>query len=321
MADRARNPDGDVVAVVCSDVHLSHKPPVARSAEPDWYAAMHRPLKKLQEICKKHWCPLLIAGDVFDRWNSPPELINFAIEVFGEFPAVYAIPGQHDLPNHDLEQIHRSAYWSLVAAKVVQNVCHSEPIGIGPSVRVFGVPWECSIDEPELVTRGQISVAIVHSYIWIEGKSYPGADENKVASSYLKSLQNYDAAFFGDNHKGFVVKSTDRCQIMNCGGLMRRKIDEVDYQPHVGLLMADGSIRVHYLDTSQDKFLAESDLADIEYLDSVDIDSEEFLKALQSTGQDSLDFRGAVDRVLDVGKYPSRVRELVLEDLGQDILG
>ena len=33
-----------VLAILCSDLHLQMKPPVARSAEPDWFAAMRRPL-------------------------------------------------------------------------------------------------------------------------------------------------------------------------------------------------------------------------------------------------------------------------------------
>ena len=36
-----------VIAILSADWHLSHHPPVWRSAEPDWYAAMQRPLEEV----------------------------------------------------------------------------------------------------------------------------------------------------------------------------------------------------------------------------------------------------------------------------------
>src|SRR4051812_12555947 len=63
----------------CSDIHLSHKPPIARSAEPCWYSAMQRQLDELRSVALELDVPIFVAGDIFDRWNPPPELINFAI--------------------------------------------------------------------------------------------------------------------------------------------------------------------------------------------------------------------------------------------------
>lgn len=96
-----------VIAVLCSDIHLCHTCPPARSNEPNWYDAMARTLDELAGIASHYYVPILCAGDVFDRWNSPPELINFAIK---HLPPMHCIPGQHDLPNHSLEDIRRSAY-------------------------------------------------------------------------------------------------------------------------------------------------------------------------------------------------------------------
>ena len=43
---------GKVLAILCSDIHLSHNAPVARSAEPDWYIAMKRPLDEIADLAK-----------------------------------------------------------------------------------------------------------------------------------------------------------------------------------------------------------------------------------------------------------------------------
>ncbi len=53
----------DLVAVLVSDIHLSQKPPIARSAEGSWYQAMQRQLAELKRIAKG--APVLCAGDVF----------------------------------------------------------------------------------------------------------------------------------------------------------------------------------------------------------------------------------------------------------------
>ncbi|MFK5283767.1 hypothetical protein ACI3PL_29745, partial [Lacticaseibacillus paracasei] len=46
-----------------------------------------------------------------DRWNAPPELINFDLE---HLPTgMICVPGQHDLPNHNLDDMRRSGYGVL----------------------------------------------------------------------------------------------------------------------------------------------------------------------------------------------------------------
>ena len=54
---------------------------------------MQRSLEQIRDLQKEFDCPVICAGDIFDKWNSPPELINFA---YDNLPEIYAIPGQHD---------------------------------------------------------------------------------------------------------------------------------------------------------------------------------------------------------------------------------
>ena len=137
-----------VIAVLCSDIHLSHKPPVARSSEDDWYAAMARTLDQVLDISNEHTAPLIIAGDLFDRWNSQPELINFAMGSFRAFQhGVYAIPGQHDLPYHDYTEIHKSAYYTLVKAGVIIDI---QPSSYGhhsstKDITFWSFPWSFDV--------------------------------------------------------------------------------------------------------------------------------------------------------------------------------
>lgn len=268
------------------------------------------------EIFKQHDCPpVIIAGDVFDRWNTPVECVNKVIGIFGNFvingkPMIYAIPGQHDLPNHRWEERHRSAYFTLVQAGVMLDIYKIATIKTRQGIKLTLHPfwWEKEITPLDKADGATINLAICHAFIWRPGYGYPGADESKLVVRYEKILKGYDAAVFGDNHKGFLHKN-----IFNCGTFYRRKADEIEYQPAIGLLMSDKTIKAHKLDVSKDKFLHREEDK------KVDFDREEFsdlMSELRGLGPDSLDFRQTINRFMDDQKTAPAVREMVLEALG-----
>ena len=120
---------------------------------------------------------------------------------------------------------------------------------------------------------------------------------------------DFDVVIFGDNHKGFLTKIGDTT-IFNCGTLMRRKTDEVDYKPWVGLIHADGSVTPHYLDISKDKL-------DLSKPDNVDpalaLDVEEFLSELDDLSANPLDFCEAVRMFLNANKLDHLTAKILLE--------
>lgn len=304
-------------AILVSDVHLQARAPVARSPEPDWFEAMARPLREIQDLACEHQVPVLYAGDIFDRWNSSPEVINFALE---HLPPGYAVPGQHDLPNHSYDEIERSAYWTLVQAGHLTNLPPGESIGIsGPwmssTVFVRGFPWGYSPEpETEISVKQIIRMALVHRFIYTKETGYPGAPTDGRVSAFRKNLAGYDVAVFGDNHKGFIKCPRGGPVIVNCGGLMRRKVDERDYRPQVVLLYGDGSVGQYHLDTTQDEFI---ELTAAEEAVEKLLDMTEFVASLRGLGaNDALDFLAAVKRFLNDNDIPNRVRDIILEASG-----
>jgi len=311
----------DIIAVLCSDIHLSLKAPIARSAEPDWLEVIKRSLDELSSVAEKYDVPIACSGDVFDRWNPTPELINFAIE---HLPTMYAIPGQHDLKNHRYDEIEKSAYWTLVKASIVKDI--KKPYLVNNQLSLHPFPWGFDITPMKSGWDHTINLAVIHSYVWTTGHSYPGADKNQIAGKYYEKLKGYDAAVFGDNHSGFIIKndihawgdsdskgytSRERTQyIMNCGTLMRRHINEIDYKPQIGLLHSDGSITPHFLDTSKDLFL-EDHL--IKAKEEQGLNISKFLQELKNLGSDSIDLRYAADKYMKIKKTDDDVRAMVLE--------
>lgn len=302
----------DVIAILCSDIHLSSRAPIARSAEKCWFAAMERQLKQLRNLKDKYECPVVCAGDIFDRWNSTPELINFALD---KLPEMYAVPGQHDLPEHSMDEVHRSAYWTLVQSGLIQHLDNGRrELG---DLALYGYGWGQKIEPVLKRDRDdkQIKLAVVHRYCWYKkGTCYPGAPEEGKAVNLKKELKGYDAAVFGDNHITWFWEDE---AFLNPGSFFRRRIDEVRHQPVVGLLYKGGYIVPCELDCSEDKFI---DVDEGTKLIEKGLDLTELVDDLKSLGNGTLDFVETLFQYMDKNGISKSVRKLITKSMEKDRL-
>ncbi|HUW45947.1 MAG TPA: metallophosphoesterase [Dehalococcoidia bacterium] len=297
-----------VVAILCGDIHLSLSPPLARAKEKDWLEAQARPLKQLRKLKREYDVPILCAGDIFDRWNSPPELINWALD---NVPKMYTIPGQHDLPTHNYGLMHKSAYWTMaMAANKDKGIHDLEPNEnhLLRGIHLEAFPWGHSLTPPQSSKKGQLKVALVHQYVWIIGATYPGAPMDAMLRGGMKEMKGWDVIVFGDNHKGFLT-TKGKTTIFNCGGFQRRKSDEIGSKPQVGLLYDDGSVKAYLLDTSKDVIEETSTALEVHE----DMGLEEFLEELTKLQESQLDFEEAMRQLLRERKPGTLVCKLILE--------
>jgi DNA repair exonuclease SbcCD nuclease subunit len=269
-----------VIALAIADIHLSHRPPLARCEEPDWYKAMQRPLNELQALAEKYDVPVLCAGDVFHRWDACPELINFAID---HLPKMYSVPGQHDLPHHSHDDIQKSAYMTLVKAKVLTPLfAHGIQIDFKTgTARVCGFGWKEPVAYPPV--HQSLNIAVVHEYTWKKGYGHPEA-VRPLEDGFPKKYSEYDVIITGDNHKSFDYIYARR-HLFNAGSLMRRASDQIDHKPRVGLIHSDGTVTSHYLDISKDKISKATVEEEIK-----EHGLGAFLEELKSLNSSSLDF-------------------------------
>lgn len=316
------------IAILCADLHLSLKQPACRAD--DWLAVQKEYLGQMKTLActaTERWLgnrnvtgrplPVLCAGDIFDRWNVPPELIRFALEHLPD--GMICVPGQHDLPNHSFAEIHRSAYGVLrEAGKIRCAASHRRREVPSRSYvqvaewNVYGFAWGEEVTPP-VSALIHPALALCHQYVWNMSASYPGAPAEAHVSKLMRPLKPYRVAVFGDNHKGFLLRLKTGTTLLNCGGFIRRKSDELDYQPKVGILHADGSIKLHKLDTSQDQFRTPEEMAS-----AVETDISGFVEELSKLGEHGLDFRESVRRAADSMDLPGPVREKVLKCLAED---
>ena len=312
--------DADPVqAIVTADWHLCDRPPAARKSEPDWFDAMRRPLNEIRWLQTHLKRPaVLVAGDIFDTWRVSPALLSFALRHIPE--NTYVIPGQHDLPYHRYEDVYLSALWTLVEAKRVCLIPNTGPVHINDRLSVFGFPWkafelrEQQKARKKLTTTSKqvtpISLALVHAYCFVNGAGYPNAPQEARAGNLLKEFTGFDWLVVGDNHVPF-ESSRGATQLFNCGSLMRRRSDQQQHRPRVGLLHRSGAMSSYELDCSLDALdvssKEEPSMEDL--LHSVDL--ELVLRTIRSLSGGDLDWREAVRLHLQTNDVPDGARRAI----------
>lgn len=227
-----------------SDLHLSELPPRARAeSESEWVTATGAALKELGQVAARLRARVFIAGDVFDKWDCSVQLVNRAIKWFKTYfkykPLV--IPGQHDLPEHNVKEIMRSPYYSLVLSGVIRDITDPKKLWAqGQRVIVLPFRWGQPLTRLELKQRepNTTYIALCHKYIWEgENKIAQLATEENCVVGLHRQLGYVAASVFGDNHKPFLYYNT-----LNCGTFMRRHQDDKPNWPHFGVMFNDGQL-------------------------------------------------------------------------------
>lgn len=305
-----------VIAIMVSDIHLSLEPPIARSGEPDWLEAQKRQLDQLYFLAEeKYGVPILCAGDLFHSWKVSPELINFALINLPN--NMYCIPGQHDLPNHSLDQMNRSGFGVMVKTGKINYLAPNEWWRVetpNQYINVKGFPWGYTptSSKTALHTHGNdLKVAMVHAYCWDNTHGYPGADKSTYVGKY--DLKGFDVALFGDNHQQFLTKNK-KTTVFNHGCFIQRASNERHFTPRVGLLHEDGSVSLHTLNTSKDVWLPEEKALRLE---ETTTNIKGLLRMMDSLGDSSEDFRVAMKTYFRQFGVPKSVRVIIEAALDQ----
>lgn len=234
-------------AILAADIHLTDRVPVCRRPE-EFHAAMWRKLDFIRELQSSHGeIPVLVAGDVCDRWSLPPWVLREAILRIQNW---VAIPGQHDLPQHRLEGYDKSALAVLEAAGSVRTIGpHFDLLTEGKDIAVTGFPWGAEIGgiTPSLSTN----VALVHHLVYAEKPPFPGAEvTGSTAKALLKKMSGFDLVVTGDNHGTVMDYETTLTGepedhevpirlLVNPGSMMRTSAKQVDHEPSVFLWYAE----------------------------------------------------------------------------------
>lgn len=237
------------IAVVVSDIHLRENAPRARAAEPSWDAVQIRHLFAVTQCATTHGVPVIIAGDLFHRWDTTAHTINLALE---HLPTAYAVPGQHDLPHHRVSDLPQSAYWTCVLGGKITHLNEPELMEVnGVTCVLYPFGWGQSLlPLKRKKTDDRVHIAVVHASIYLS-KSHKGVGDDQLLDRWEPLCRGYDFAVFGDNHQGFVEQVRD-CLVVNCGGMIPTNIDQISQKTGFCLLYSDGTAERVWFDLSED---------------------------------------------------------------------
>jgi DNA repair exonuclease SbcCD nuclease subunit len=219
--------------ILMADLHLTEMQPRCRTD--NYVKALWRKVKFISELQRRHNCPVVCAGDIFDYWKASPNLIRLTtLRLPNKFAAVY---GQHDLPQHNWKRRNKSGLAAL--GEIFRYSDKSFSDGNSFAHRLVNILPGTHFEMPPIdsfVYPGQ-PVLVWHKMVWHGKMPWP----NCPHPSALRILKKYGKKFklivTGDNHKPFAVKYK-KTWLVNPGSVMRSKADQVDHKPRVYLWYA-----------------------------------------------------------------------------------
>lgn len=224
--------------IFTADIHIREDVPICRTD--DFMRAQRRKLKFIDALQQEHDCPVLDAGDLFNHWKPSPFLLCWAIDNLPQ--RFITIPGNHDLPGHNLDLLERCGLGVLEAAGAIKLLTNpNEPLVFetknGKKLAIYGVPYGSEMPVERVRAHRQIIVAHIMTYV---GEvPFPGCKDPE-AHDLLSSLEDdVDLLLTGHNHMPFVIEDSKGRLMINPGSLMRQKSHQIDYEPHVYLYFAD----------------------------------------------------------------------------------
>lgn len=242
---RTRSEQIKATAILSSDWHIRPTVPVCRTD--DFITAMWKKVDFILDLAVKHQAPILIAGDLGLRPQWPSWLEEeFIRRVKNAKVMIDIIPGQHDLPDHNLELWRKSSIGVLDAAGAV-NVFGEGIIGMGwRDGLMFGFPYGVEMASPMNPKGTMYLIAITHTLV-TEKEPEDFLKGAQSAISLLKKFPSYSLILTGDNHKPFVIEHNGRL-LVNPGSMMRTSANQVDHKPRVYLWYAqDNHVEPVYL--------------------------------------------------------------------------
>ena len=222
--------------IATGDWHLTEYRP--RSRKDDYISAM---IAKIKFIADMKADRILNPGDVTDSHEFPDKFKTKWISRLSK--RIICVPGQHDLRYHTSGIVNTplGVLSEAVGFKIIHNTDgpftmqkHVRTALGSKEVSVYGAGWNKKI--PEIIDMEAYNILLTHRMV-IESKLWDKQESYDVAGSLLRR-NKFDLIVSGDNHQSFHYER-DGKMLINCGSLMRSKIDQVDHKPCVWVIDTD----------------------------------------------------------------------------------
>ena len=216
--------------LITGDWHLRLNKPILRKDE-NYLDTQIDKVNQILELSTKNRCDYILQpGDFFDSFDTPFLVINKFIKILNKSSkSLIAVSGQHDKKNHTKE-LGKTSLGIMDACDSIK-ILKNDNTFIKNNVTFYGASWGEEI--PKIVTPDNFNVLLTHRMIIKDKKLWDQQKQYNVASALLQKHE-YDLIISGDNHQTFTQEKKGKI-LVNCGSLLRTRIDQEDHKPCVFL--------------------------------------------------------------------------------------
>jgi len=220
--------------ILTADWHLRSDVPICRKeTEIEWYGLQSSILQFIANMANKREAKLCIVGDIFHRAKSENKIVNmFLYSAFAK-EGIYAIAGNHDLPEHSWNNMTDSSFGSLLLSERIKLL---EEIGTANN---FNQPF-----------RGKGDILFTHQLILDDPAKLSKIKGAKTPQQMLDEFPAAKLICTGDGHGTIVYEKKGRL-LINPGSITRQTSDQKDFKPCI-----------FYIDTDDFSTLERIDLPD-----------------------------------------------------------
>lgn len=206
--------------IATADWHLTKTTPISRT-DVDYYQTCLDKVQQIVDYAQQHEAVICVAGDIFDNLKVTPYMINKLYAILKDV-YVFSVAGQHDMEYRNITE--SCAYKTLIDLEVIYHLTKKVD-----KYNFMGVSFN-----EEVPRNVKANVALVHKTITENDPPYFLKDATR-ASDIMKLLHDVKIIISGDYHIPFVKRKNGQV-LINCGSLMRKGKDQIDYTPCVWLV-------------------------------------------------------------------------------------
>jgi len=220
--------------IITADWHLRSNRPRCR-LDPNWIETQKNALNQIAKYARENEADVFVIGDIFHSTNETTnEVIGLVQELAGQLfeecgKSLYILAGNHDLPQHNLDNIYRSAFNILINTKNIFHIRDYDgfvEFGYKHSAGDFGEQDE------------NLQIIFKHVLCFPETAKIPPSDKIVKPSELFAQFDNAKYIFTGDYHRQFIYegKKKKTQTLLNPGCLLRQAADTIAYVTSVFLV-------------------------------------------------------------------------------------
>lgn len=278
-----------VTGILTADWHLREDTPLCFTG--DFQAEQWRAVDFVRDLQRQYDCPVLNAGDLYDFWKPSPWLITMTLNHLpDQFLSIY---GQHDLPSHQLDLVHKCGMNTLEAAGrlTIINDGHW-----GTTPKNAGV----------MLPNVERKILVWHIMNYRGKLPWPDCP-SPLSGALLRKYPDVDLLITGDNHQAFVEEHEGRL-LVNPGSLTRQDADQIDFKPRVYLwYAADNTVEPVYIPIEQGVISREH----LDVKTQRDARLEAFVAQLSTDWKITMDFEHNIEVFMQTNQVRPAVSEIV----------